>query len=449
MFALALTKPAVAAITSDVSLEKQIARLYAAGRVGPQYDLTRLETMFTTAAGSTNLDTPGNGTGQFVGRLEDISGGGYHAKSPNDSTARPQLSGKVNMLLNTPFAGAVAGSPGTAPTSWSNGNNGGSIDSLSGGVLTFSAAAGRRYLQQVVVVQPYGIYKARVYVNTNANGLAATQLIQWNQALSGATETWYVNGAVGTSASVPTADSLIEVVLTLAGTGGTLVPRFGIGTSSTVTGTVGISLPDIRFMQHSTRLLPDYQEIVSAESYTDLGFRELLFNGTGQGLKTDAFDPGLNCVTVGVASRRNATDALRIVAEHTPILSSNNGAWYISAPNSFGSSAAFSSKGTSATDAIASSLNNPNTCVIIGQGSIAGDVATIHANRVPWDHDIGDQGTGNYANDATSIGYRHVSTGGSWFNGGLGRYIEMYGTPLTASERAVVEAWINEAAKAY
>jgi hypothetical protein len=89
---------AVAYLGRRRTLDQQIAAIYASGRLGPWFDPSDLTTMYTTSAGSTLVGTPGNGTAHFVGRMEDKSGGGYHALAANDSTARPQLSARVNLL---------------------------------------------------------------------------------------------------------------------------------------------------------------------------------------------------------------------------------------------------------------------------------------------------------------------------------------------------------------
>lgn len=60
----------------------------------------------------------------------------------------------VNLITNSRFVGAVAGTPGTAPTSWSIGFGGGSLAVADTTVTTSTAAAARQYLSTGSIVMP-------------------------------------------------------------------------------------------------------------------------------------------------------------------------------------------------------------------------------------------------------------------------------------------------------
>ena len=75
------------------------AALFAGGTVaGAWYDPSDLSTMFTTSAGTTPVAMPGGGAAVSVGRMLDKSGNGNHAIAFNDTTARPELRARVNLL---------------------------------------------------------------------------------------------------------------------------------------------------------------------------------------------------------------------------------------------------------------------------------------------------------------------------------------------------------------
>ena len=75
--------------------------LFPSGTAGTWYDPSDLTTMFTTSAGTTPVAMPGQGSAVSVGRMLDKSGNGNHAIAINDSTARPELRARVNLLVAT------------------------------------------------------------------------------------------------------------------------------------------------------------------------------------------------------------------------------------------------------------------------------------------------------------------------------------------------------------
>ena len=76
--------------------------LFAGGTVaGAWYDPSDLSTLFTTSAGTTPVAMPGQGSAVSVGRMLDKSGNGNHAIAFNDTTARPELRARVNLLVAT------------------------------------------------------------------------------------------------------------------------------------------------------------------------------------------------------------------------------------------------------------------------------------------------------------------------------------------------------------
>lgn len=108
--------------------------------------------------------------------------------------------------------------------------------------------------------------------------------------------------------------------------------------------------------------------------------------------------------------------SLGMVVELSAIIGSNNGAFYITAPNSAsGANYAFASKGTSSASQTTSAIA-PDTAVVTGLGNIGAPSATIRRNGTQLSN-TATQGTGNYGSYLLYIGSR----GGSSlrFNGRL------------------------------
>lgn len=77
------------------------SELFPSGTAGAWYDPSDLTTLFTTSAGTTQCAMPGQGSAVSVGRMLDKSGNGNHAIALNDTTARPELRARVNLLAAT------------------------------------------------------------------------------------------------------------------------------------------------------------------------------------------------------------------------------------------------------------------------------------------------------------------------------------------------------------
>lgn len=76
--------------------------LFQGGTVaGAWYDPSDLSTMFDTSTGTTLVAMPGQGAAVPVGRMLDKSGNGNHAIAFNNTTARPELRARVNLLVAT------------------------------------------------------------------------------------------------------------------------------------------------------------------------------------------------------------------------------------------------------------------------------------------------------------------------------------------------------------
>lgn len=157
-----------------------------------------------------------------------------------------------------------------------------------------------------------------------------------------------------------------------------------------------------------------YQKVTLTSDVTESGKRDcwgLLFDGSDDSLQTASVDFSATDKMTVMAGVRKSSDAARgTVCELTATIASNNGGFHLTAPNAASDTFAFESKGTSLTDAVASSIAAPATRVLTGIGNIAGDSTSLRVNGAVSDTDTGDQGTGNYANAVVYIGRRGGSS---------------------------------------
>jgi hypothetical protein len=177
-------------------------------------------------------------------------------------------------------------------------------------------------------------------------------------------------------------------------------------------GTSGVIVDRVQFEVGSSRSA--YQKVGLTSDVTESGKRDcwgLLFDGSDDSLATSSIDFSATDKMTVMAGVRKLSDAARgTVCELTATIASNNGGFHLTAPNAASDTFAFESKGTSLTDAVASSIAAPATRVLTGIGNIAGDSTSLRVNGAVSDTDTGDQGTGNYANAVLYIGRRGGST---------------------------------------
>ena len=216
---------------------------------------------------------------------------------------------RVNSLLQSGWAGAVAGTPGTAPTSWTLGNTGGSIDSvvadiLSQNTITMSATNNRQFIQQASIsVAANTSYYCSCYVVSNS-GLPINQLIGAVNAPAGATtNTYLINGVVtaNPNVAIPVAGDRIAVLVVVSSTAGTMIFRAGVGVSGNVTGTIGLKWPQVEAGAFATSYIPTVASSVTRNadlaSMTGVNFSSW-FNQAAGTLYAEASIPGFSASSV-------------------------------------------------------------------------------------------------------------------------------------------------------
>jgi hypothetical protein len=170
---------------------------------------------------------------------------------------------RTNHLINSQWGGAIAGTPGTAPTSWSINSTGGSIDSVAGGdigatVMVISSDGARNYIIQTTpTLSANTSYLFWVQLEATS-GLALFQLLECVSLPAGSTRNYWVNGVdVGVLGSVtPVGGDRIGVIITIAGTGGPVGLRVGIGTQGNSTGSASFTRPQLEAGAFASPYIP-------------------------------------------------------------------------------------------------------------------------------------------------------------------------------------------------
>jgi hypothetical protein len=150
---------------------------------------------------------------------------------------------RTNSLLNSKFAGAVSGSPGTAPTSWSFLASGGTTAvgtsrAPSGQKITLSSPNGARHmLGQNVAVAANTTYIFSFAVDVSDSASPVWQYIAAASLPAGATQEWLLDGAVvAGSSTIPLGYHILAYRLVVGSTAGTIGLRFGCGIQSNTVG---------------------------------------------------------------------------------------------------------------------------------------------------------------------------------------------------------------------
>lgn len=162
----------------------------------------------------------------------------------------PRGGPRTNLLTNSAFLGAVSGTPGTAPTGWTNPTTGGSgtvaAAPTGGNSLRVVATANRQIYRQDFAAAANATYTLSFLadITTAANigefilfatlPTGATAIFRRN----GVTQAQTVSAATGTGV-------LLETVLTMGSTAGTVQCRFGVGCGGTATGDATFWAPQL------------------------------------------------------------------------------------------------------------------------------------------------------------------------------------------------------------
>jgi hypothetical protein len=375
---------------------------------------------------------------------------GNHATSTG--TKRPKLAARYNLLTYTEQFdnGAWAKLGATVTPNVVTAPNG----ALTADKFFSTAGAATIALQQASTLVSGTQYIRRIFakaaeISTLTMQVGGTTLgtvsVQIN--LTNGTAT---NGGIVTA--LP--DGWFEITYTYTQSGTTADFYFVLPGGTTTGRGVYLWGADLRPASQATGLIgPTYQRVVDAATYDTVGFLPYLqFDGIDDSMSTGSIDfTATDKMTVWAGVRKLSDAAAGMLAELSANINSNNGAFYLTAPNDTGASGnyAFASKGTlfsGSTVSLSGTVLAPNTSVLTGIGDISGDNVLLRRNGVNATAGTGDQGTGNFGNYPLYIGQR----GGSSlpFNGWLTSLI-VRGAQSTQSQIEATESWVNGKTGAY
>jgi hypothetical protein len=351
--------------------------------------------------------------------------------------------GRRNLLVNTPFAGTVSGTPGTAPTNWGR--------VLSGGTLTA------------------GTNTVRIQT-TNARDM----LFQNPLSLTNVTYTYSAVADIGISlsiqsyigvASLPVGASVVSYVLdgvdvvsgTLTGTGvhtlgiryligvtaANVVNYIGSGVNGNATGDITFSEPQLEISASRTA----YQRVTDQYNVTEAGVSSVhyLFFDGADSMATPTITPGVDKAQVFAGVRKLSDAAYGIIAETSTTFSTNAGSLglYVGGPSAVGTAYSSMSRGSQAADIGQYATINavaPDTAVLAATHDIAGDLSTIRRNAVAGTPATGDKGTGNFLAYPLYIGARAGTS--LFFSGHLYSLIARFGPNLDTGQISSTETWV-------
>ena len=404
-------------------------------------------TVYVTPSTGLITITSSSGTAGFtLTSIQELPG---NHRFQTTSANRPVVSARVNQLVNTAFSGAVAGTPGTAPTNWSANGTGGSISAVGADTITITASANSLYLTPTTAYTAVvGSHTSVVTVTAASAGLTFSNLFEVLAGTATATNTYYANGAVVNNGTyVVNAGDVLTVVSSVT-VAGTVFYRFGLGPNGPTTGTATFKQPDIRLTNIGVGL-PAYQRVNTSTDYDTAGFPVYIKpNGSNQFMVTNSINfSATDKMTVWQGVRKLSDAVPGIIFELSAISDSNNGSFFLAAPgNTAAAEYRWRVRGTAQTNAIATTFTSPITNALTGLGDISGDRATLRVNGTQMAQSTDDLGTGNFGNYPA---YFYARAGSQYFLSGHDYGSICRGAASTAGEITSAETWINNRTKAY
>ena len=380
---------------------------------------------------------PGN---NFTGTITNISIRqipGNHAIAFNDTTARPELSARVNLVTySEDWTNAVwqklQSGTGVAPVVTNN------FATAPDGTQTATRVQFNLGATPATAV-------SRLFQNAADNVTVARTKTVWAKTNDNSTKNIYIQGpqSGNTLLTVTPAWTLFTISDTSTTVSAYSQMQLGLDGSQGTSTTADILFwhPDIR-QTNIGSAIPSYQRIADQYTYDSNGFPSYLrFDGVDDSMYTPASInfSGTDKMSVFAGVRKLSDAAGAILAELSASAGANNGAFYIAAPTAALPDFGFLSRGTAAQLVTASPYAAPVTVVATGIGDIAGAVSAIRVNGSQVGINTTSQGTGNYGTYPLYIGSRNNTS--ARFNGHLYSLI-IAGTQLQSGSITATEQYV-------
>lgn len=381
---------------------------------------------------------------------------GYQAYQASASKrplfARVPARGRVNMLTNSAFIGAVSGNPGTHPTAWIIGTNVGTptMTVESEGLRMVGIANDRRPIYQTITLEANTTYTYTVLCDIVAIS-AIHQLFDVQLAPAGTTVqkfqddvslTAFQNVSVGNN-------TILKLVVTTDATAGTARFFFGIGCSASNSSTPNVLFKQIQLEKGPTQT--PYQRVgLGAFDVTEEGEPTLsgwLFDGIDDNLETnsmaDMTAASRLAVVAGVRTVSNA--AARFIFEYGPNTGTTAGTFALMAPSSGGVDSVLLTGRGSSTQIYASAnpITAPNNLLISGNLRNDTNLHVVRIDGVQLAASVSVNMDINFTSQKLYIGARGGAS--NWFSGYMfGLMFRGTATPTPLSLLEKIEKFIGK-----
>lgn len=391
-----------------------------------------------------------NNTGAFISSIEVASVSvrelpGNHAYQ-STTTKQAYYSRRVNLLVNTSFAGGVSGSPGTAPTGWTQFVTAAPTITYSNGSVRCQLASGDRFqLGQAISVSSNTTYIVSINVDVIST-CSVAQAFGFSSIPAGSTLSYTLDSVAlaNPNTPIPLGTHTLGIVLVVGGTSGSANLRIGAGVQGAVVTPADLSISNPSLTLAIDSHLP-YQWVNTATDY-DADPNKfpayLRYDGGDDAYQTNTIDmTSTDKVLVAAGITKLSDAALGIVVENGNFATPLDGAFLLTAPNGASATLSFASRGTSANAGTATARPSPLTGALVGLGNIATDTSRLLLDGIQIADGAGDQGTGNYSNRPHNIGAR---AGTSAFFNGRDYGIICRGTQWTDQQLAIINSYLKQ-----
>jgi hypothetical protein len=402
--------------------------LFASGEAGDWFDPSDLSRMWQDTAGT----TPVTADGQTVARIDGQRG--VVSLQQSDAAKRPAyafapITGRRNLLTYTEdFSNAA----------WTKVDA--TVSQISGAEWKISASAVTT--RKFIAYNSIGTSVNRITVEAKADGrnfvsigvtnVAGLWSVSLFNLLTGAFVGHYEAGTMAFN-TLPTIEAMedgwykVSVIVSVdKASMGFCIVQVGNGGDPIYEGFLGDGTTGIRIrkpMFEASTTATAYQKVNTAFGVTEAGvptIHWLQFDGTNDAFASAAtLDlSGTDKVTVAAGVRKLSDAATGFVLETSVDSFSNNGAIFLSAPDSLGDGSYLAwSRGTTSRFAKTVGFTAPTTNLLTLLGNISGDTITLRVDGDQEAQDTSDQGTGNFGNYTLFVGSRNQSI--LFFNGNI------------------------------
>jgi hypothetical protein len=239
---------------------KMIKPIFTSGQLLPSRAFN-----WASGAALSGVDVSRAGVSTFLGSNGLIQSASADTQRIDYSTGSAALlieESRTNFLLNSVFDGAVAGTPGTPPTSWTFPLSGGTVGveaSLFSGAsaLAITTTSSRHFISQTVSASANTDYFLTIRLEVVSGSVEFVNLFNAVGLPSGSSVTYFLNGLIYSGSSgVPIGSHVAGILVSVGATAGNIIFRAGVGIGGNRTGSVKIDTPQLEAGALHTSYIP-------------------------------------------------------------------------------------------------------------------------------------------------------------------------------------------------